>query len=74
MGDKEEVSNLSMSISTKTPFWNWTRILEYNRNITKHNTEIFELYDEDDTFLVIVVFGILLLLCIWNYHKYSKTD
>ena len=74
MGDEELVHNLQVTILPETPFWNWTRILEYDRNITRHNTEINEDEDEDVTFLVIVLIGILLFLFIWIYQKYSKAD
>ena len=74
MADAKVLSNLRMSILPAPPFWNWTRILEYERNITKHHTETHSDHDDDVTSIVIVGVGIVMMILMWILHKCSKED
>eukprot|EP00092_Neocalanus_flemingeri_P035716 GFUD01038887.1.p1 GENE.GFUD01038887.1~~GFUD01038887.1.p1 ORF type:complete len:143 (-),score=35.56 GFUD01038887.1:24-452(-) len=65
--------NLTLSI-LPPPFWNWTRILEYDRNITKYHAEERDEHGDDLTSIVIVGMGILVMIVMWIFHKYSKED
>ena len=71
MDDQEESSHLPRSISPIAPFWNWTRILEHDRNIIKEHMDDDD-NEEDMTYVWIVGLWILVSLFIWIHHKYSK--
>ena len=67
--------NLTFPAIIRTaPFWNWTRILEHERNNTKHHFEIHSDHDDDVTSIVIVGVGIAMMIVMWIAHKCSKEN
>ena len=70
------VTNMTMSILPSPPFWNWTRILHYDRNSIKHDGDVHDDDDDDTgvTYVLIVGMGILVMIVMWIFHKYSKED
>ena len=68
-------SNLTMPTMTQSAaFLNWTRILSYNKNITRHHIRIHEDHADGVTSLVIVSVGIVLMIVMLVLHKYSQDD
>ena len=74
------VANMTLSISQAGPLLNWTRVLEYDRNITKHHTDIHSDDDDDNddnddvTSIVIVGVGIVMIIFMLILQKWSKED
>ena len=63
-------SNLTMPTMTQSAaFLNWTRILSYNKNITRHHIVLHDDHDDDLTSLVIVSVGIALMIVMLVLHK-----
>ena len=74
MTPEEMVTNMTMSISPAEPFLNWTKILEYDRNVTKHHTDTHSDDNDDVTSIVIVGVGIVMIIFMLILQKWSKED
>ena len=61
-----------------TSFLNWTRILSYNRNVTKHHISNYNDDDANDdvdvSTVVIVGVGIVLMVVMWVWHDWVRAD
>ena len=55
-------------------FLNWTRILTYNKNITRHHIRIGDDHDDDITSLAIVCVGLGIMIIMLVLHKCSRDD
>ena len=77
MPDSEEILiNIPISVKYAPQVWNWTKHIEYARNITKHHIEIQNNEHDDDNVrsIVIVCVGVAMMMVMWIVHKFSKDD
>ena len=68
-------ANLTIpTVTQSAAFLNWTIILSYNKNITRHHIRIHEDNDDDVTSLVIVCAGLALMIVMIVLHKCTQDD
>jgi hypothetical protein len=62
------------TITQSAAFLNWTRLLSYKENITRHHIKIHDDDDDDITSLVVVCVGLGIMIVMLVLHKCSRDD
>ena len=62
------------TITQSAAFLNWTRILSYSKNITRHHIRIHDDHDDDITSLVVICVGLAIMIVMLVLHKCSQDD
>ena len=62
------------TITQSAAFLNWTRLLSYKENITRHHIQIHDDHDDDITSLVVVCVGLAIMILMLVLHKCSQDD
>ena len=62
------------TITQSAAFLNWTRILSYSKNITRHHIRLHDDHDDDITSLVVICVGLAIMIVMLVLHKCSQDD
>jgi hypothetical protein len=69
-----DCNHTMQTVTQSAVFLNWTIILSYNKNITRHLIVQHDQNDDDVTSLMIVCVGIALMIVMLVLHKCSQDD